>query len=241
MQKKKRALSKKYIVVLMAIGLISVCAIGWGMTRGQTTQTMTQQPVGEETSSTQGEETPWNLRLINNDHLLPHDFTVETTSLGNGHAVDSRIYDALQQMLADAKKEGLSPVICSSYRDMATQERLYNQLVQEHLETGCSQELAEEYAAEWVAVPGSSEHQSGLAVDIVSPSYQILDRAQENTKEQKWLMAHCAEYGFILRYPDGKQQITGKEYEPWHYRYVGKEAAKEIMSRGICLEEYLGQ
>lgn len=88
---------------------------------------------------------------------------------------------------------------------------------------------------------GTSEHQLGLAADIVAADYQVLEEEQENTPEQQWLMAHCQEYGFILRYPRDKQGLTGVGYEPWHYRYVGVEAAQEIMSQGLCLEEYLGQ
>ena len=91
----------------------------------------------------------------------------------------------------------------------------------------------------WVARSGTSEHQTGLAVDIVDMSYQILDKKQESTPVQKWLMVHCAEYGFILCYPTDKSALTGINYEPWHYRYVGAEAAKEIMESGLCLEEYL--
>ena len=98
---------------------------------------------------------------------------------------------------------------------------------------------AQRQAAMWVARPGTSEHQTGLAVDIVDTSYQILDEGQENTPVQQWLMAHCAEYGFILRYPTDKGAVTGVGYEPWHYRYVGKDAAKEIMEKDITLEEYL--
>ena len=90
-----------------------------------------------------------------------------------------------------------------------------------------------------MAVPGTSEHQLGLAVDIVDRSNQNLDESQEDTAVQQWLMAHSWEYGFILRFPTGKSDITGIIYEPWHYRYVGRDAAKEIYDRGICLEEYL--
>ena len=93
-----------------------------------------------------------------------------------------------------------------------------------------------------VAVPGTSEHATGLAVDIISSEYEELDDRQGNTDEQKWLMEHCWEYGFILRYPEEKADITGIIYEPWHYRYVGEETAKEITEQGITLEEYiLGQ
>ncbi len=102
-----------------------------------------------------------------------------------------------------------------------------------------SQEEAKKKAAQWIAIPGTSEHQTGLALDIVSSSYQLLNKEQENTPEQKWLIENSYKYGFILRYPSDKTNITGIEYEPWHYRYVGKETAKEITERGICLEEYL--
>ena len=94
-------------------------------------------------------------------------------------------------------------------------------------------------AARWVALPGTSEHHTGLALDIVSSSYTALTRRQEKTAEQQWLMEHCWEYGFILRYPEEKGDITGIYYEPWHYRYVGREAALEIRDSGLCFEEYL--
>ena len=90
-----------------------------------------------------------------------------------------------------------------------------------------------------MARPGTSEHQLGLALDIVDLDYQQLDTRQEETPEQKWLMENSWKYGFILRYPTDKSNITGIIYEPWHYRYVGKEAAKVIHEKGICLEEYL--
>ena len=96
-------------------------------------------------------------------------------------------------------------------------------------------------AARWVAQPGTSEHQTGLALDIVAAGYQILDEEQEDTAEQKWLMENSWKYGFILRYPSEKSDITGIGYEPWHYRYVGKAAAADIYRTGVCLEEYLSQ
>ena len=92
-----------------------------------------------------------------------------------------------------------------------------------------------------MAIPGTSEHQLGLAVDIVDKHSQVLDNSQADTPAQQWLMEHSWEYGFILRYPEGKSEITGIIYEPWHYRYVGKEAAAEIHELGLCLEEYLTQ
>lgn len=183
----------------------------------------------------------WNLVLVNSTHPIPQDFKIDLTNLKNGHSVDSRIYKDLQAMMDAARAEGLSPIICSSYRTMEKQTSLFNKEVNSYLSQGYSQKEAEQKASYWVAIPGTSEHQLGLAVDIVAQSYQGLDKAQEQTDEQKWLMKHCAEYGFILRYPTNKSDITGIGYEPWHYRYVGKEIAKEIMDKGICLEEYLGE
>ncbi len=193
---------------------------------------------GEGRDSAAGEN--WALLLVNKDHPLPEDFQVPAfTQLVNGHSIDKRAYPDLQRMMDDCRAAGLEPTICSSYRTREKQEELFERKVQSCLSTAASREEAEEQAAVWVARPGTSEHQAGLAVDIVDKSYQSLDDGQEETAVQRWLMEHCAEYGFILRYPTEKSEITGVGYEPWHYRYVGEEAAGEIMSRGLCLEEYL--
>lgn len=182
----------------------------------------------------------WALTLVNFDHPLPESFQIpELTQLRNGHAIDSRAYPALQAMMDGARAAGLQPFICSSFRTQEDQQQLFENEVQTWLARGYTGEGAQALAAGWVARPGTSEHQLGLSVDIVDTSYQLLNEGQEGTPVQCWLMAHCAEYGFILRYPTDKSDLTGVNYEPWHYRYVGKEAAKAIMDRGICLEEYL--
>lgn len=197
-------------------------------------------PASGKEGGTSVSEDDWNLILVNRDHPLPEDFQVpEFTQLINGHAIDKRAYPALQRMMDDCRAAGLEPTICSSYRSREKQEELFQRKVQSCLSQAGSWEEAEEQAAVWVARPGTSEHQAGLAVDIVDKSYQLLDERQEDTAVQKWLMEHCAEYGYILRYPTEKSALTGVGYEPWHYRYVGEEAAREIMSRGLCLEEYL--
>ena len=200
----------------------------------------------EEPVIPQKPETPdadsWELRLVNRDHPLPDHFEIpELTKLKNGHAIDSRAYPDLQNMMDAARAEGLAPLICSSFRTWDKQSQLFERKVKDYMDQGCDRETAEEKAAVWVARPGTSEHQMGLAVDIVSVGYQTLDEKQEETAVQQWLMAHSWEYGFILRYPSDKSELTGVGYEPWHYRYVGKEAAKIITEQGICLEEYLEQ
>lgn len=181
----------------------------------------------------------WNLILVNPWNALPEGYSVSLTQLKNGHAVDQRCYPELQAMMDGCRAAGLSPVICSSYRAQETQERLFQNKVDRLVAKGYSAAEARAEAGKAVAVPGTSEHQLGLAVDIVDLDNQNLNESQEDTPVQKWLMAHSWEYGFILRYPNDKSERTGIIYEPWHYRYVGKPAAKEIYERGICLEEYL--
>ena len=179
------------------------------------------------------------LTLVNFENTIPKDWKVDLVRLNNGQSVDRRIYDDLIAMLQAAKSEGLNPLICSSYRTNEKQEQLYQNKVSEYLSQGYSKVEASDKAAFWVARPGTSEHQLGLAVDIVSTKNQRLDRSQENTVEQQWLIQHSWKYGFVLRYPTNKNSITGVGYEPWHYRYVGKEHAKKINELGVCLEEYV--
>lgn len=181
----------------------------------------------------------WKLLLVNPWNALPEGYEVRLTRLKNGHAIDERCYPDLQNMMDDCRAGGLSPVICSSYRTQEKQESLFQNQVVGLIAQGFSEQDARREAAKAVAVPGTSEHQLGLAVDIVDLTYQILDETQEKTAVQKWLIENSWKYGFILRYPNDKREITGIIYEPWHYRYVGKAAAKEINERGICLEEYL--
>lgn len=183
----------------------------------------------------------WKLVLVNPWNPLPENYTVQTVTLQNGLQVDERCYSDLQAMMDACRADGLSPVICSAYRTREVQENLYQQEVGRYLDEGYEQDAAEAEAGKSVAVPGTSEHQLGLAVDIVDIDHQLLDESQENTEVQKWLMAHSWEYGFILRYPTGKSEITGIIYEPWHYRYVGREDAERIHALGGCLEEYLAE
>ena len=197
-------------------------------------------PPPPEAESTQAPaDESWKTLLVNPWSPLPEDFSVELVALKNGLTVDKRIYDDLHSMLTDCRKAGLQPVVCSAYRPLATQTRLYNNKVARLQAAGYSPETAKTEAARWVAVPGTSEHHTGLALDIVSIHYQHLTAKQAETAEQQWLMEHCWEYGFILRYPADKCDVTGIGYEPWHYRYVGRETAAAIQESGLCLEEYL--
>lgn len=208
-------------------------------TTTETTTVVTTVPVPEEPSYP--EDGDWNKLLVNPWNPMPDGYVPQLVSVGNGQQADYRVKDALNAMLADCRKAGYNPIICSSYRTIARQQILFENEIKAFMEYGYRREEAEEYAAKWVARPGTSEHHTGLAFDIVSASYQKLDRSQANTPEQRWLMANCHKYGFILRYPDNKTDITGINYEPWHYRYVGIDIAKEITEKGITLEEYFAQ
>ncbi len=183
----------------------------------------------------------WKLVLVNKWNEIDPDYVPELTEVAEGHRVDTRIADALNEMIKGAQKAGHNIYLVSAYRDINKQTYLYQAEVEEWLGLGCSQKGAEEKAGQVVAYPGTSEHQLGLAVDLVSSEYVALDEGAERTEGYQWLVEHCQEYGFILRYPNGATEITGIIYEPWHFRYVGEEAAEEIMASGITLEEYLNR
>ena len=179
------------------------------------------------------------LTLVNPWNTIPEGWKVDLVSIGNGHRVDRTCYDDLMAMLTACRAAGHTPMVKSSYRTQATQKQLYENKVSQWRSYGYSDTDARKKAATIVAVPGTSEHQLGWAVDIVDKSYQVLDEKQAQTPAQQWLMAHSWEYGFILRYPVDKSEVTGIIYEPWHYRYVGRDNAKKIFASGLCLEEYL--
>ena len=177
--------------------------------------------------------------LVNPWNYLPEDYEAEIVYV-EGEPISAECADALKQMLAACRADGCEPVFLSGHRSMELQTGLYNDNIQKYLNRGYDYDTAVELAGQSVAIPGTSEHQLGLAVDIVDNYNWNLDESQEDTATQKWLMEHCWEYGFILRYPNGTTDITGIIYEPWHYRYVGVEISMELRDLGITLEEYLG-
>ncbi len=204
----------------------------------------TAQPGGEtpEPSATAspgpiGED--WQLRLLNAQHPMGEEEPPELRQLSNGLLVDARCYAELQEMLDACRGEGLTPVVCSAYRSWEKQSELFEEEVERQLARGLSEEEARVEAARAIAAPGTSEHQLGLAVDIVDLDNQRLDETQADTAVQRWLLENSWKYGFVLRYPTDKSDLTGVIYEPWHYRYVGRAAAEEMYERDVCLEEYL--
>ena len=203
--------------------------------------TALQKKLDQQASTTAGteEEIPWYLVLVNYENPMEEGYVPELTSLKAGYSVDSRIAESAKKMLSDAEKEGLRIVMCSAYRSVERQEELFNKSIQSYLEEGLSYWDAFETTRLSIAEPKTSEHALGLALDLISYDYDELDEGQEQTREAQWLAANCHKYGFILRYPPAKTDITRIIYEPWHYRYVGVEDATRIMELGVTLEEYL--
>lgn len=181
----------------------------------------------------------WEYTLVNKNNPLAPDYAADMSAVLDGQRFDSRAADALKEFIAAAKAEELTVYITSAYRSYDTQEYLFNKKVNEYLSSEGSQEAATEKAKTIVAYPGTSEHQLGLACDIVDKYYEYMDESIENTPLSIWMAANSAQYGFILRYPKNKTDLTGVMYEPWHFRYVGKEAAAYIVSKGLTLEEFV--
>lgn len=181
----------------------------------------------------------WNLLLVNKTHPVPDNYEVPLTTLSGSMKCDERVLEPLVNMLNAAASDGYGLIVCSPYRDYKLQEKLFLRKINNYMASGKSYLDAYRLSSKDVIMPGASEHQLGLAFDIVVNNHAVLDQAFGNTNGGKWLKEHCAEYGFILRYPEGKEDITGIVYEPWHFRYVGVEAAQYIMENDITLEEFL--
>lgn len=184
--------------------------------------------------------TSWEYILANADNSISTYAPPQLETL-EGQQFDSRIIDSMKAFVAAARAEGLSVYLSSGYRNYADQEYLYNRKI--------GQGYSPEQAATIVAPPGTSEHQTGLVCDITDRYYETKSWDElERTELYKWMSVHCQEYGFIVRYPkdksgltteEAKTSVTGIIYEPWHYRYVGKEAAEYIMGNGLALEEFV--
>lgn len=189
---------------------------------------------GNNETDADNNETEWNLILVNKWNPIPDEYEVEVTQLSNGESVDTRIYSALQDMFDAAKADGVYAIVASGYRTTEEQQRIMDEKIAALRADGFSTLNAEKEAETWVAIPGTSEHQLGISVDINadginSAGYEVYE----------WLDENGYRFGFIRRYPPDKTDITGVSNEPWHYRYVGTTAAAEMYRQNLCLEEYL--
>ncbi len=180
----------------------------------------------------------WQLVLVNKNHPIADDYSFTLGTIKGAMQCDERILPDLYAMLEGALNDGVNLVICSPYRNDDRQQMLFDRKVDKYTAQGMSYMEAYKTAAQAVTIPGSSEHQIGLAIDMVSDSYVSLNEGFGDTKAGQWLAEHAHEYGFVIRYPAGKEDITGIEYEPWHLRYVGKNAAGVLYEENITLEEF---
>lgn len=189
-------------------------------------------------SGTDPDADDWNLLLVSVQTPLPEDFTVDLETVSGGK-VDTRIAEALRQMTADAKGDGVQLLICSAYRNVKEQSVLYEKKLAYYRALGYDETQCANRAGRFVQPPGASEHHTGLAVDFWNGVSGELSDAYARTDAYFWLKEHAAQYGFIERYPADKEEVTGIAWEPWHFRYVGPSHAAAISAGGLCLEEYL--
>lgn len=230
MKRYTRRKSYKVKILFSLLFLIILCMMAGKVLNSD----FTLLPLDNITHHVASEDNGWNLILVNRNSYIPDDYKVELTELSNGEKVDSRIYPELQEMFNDARAQGYGLFVREGYRTQEEQQQLLDEKIEAYENEGKSKSEAKKLAEQWVAIPGTSEHQLGIAVDINA------DTTKSSSDDvYSWLAENAHKYGFIKRYPSDKTDITGVINEPWHYRYVGKEAALEIYSQGMCLEEYM--
>ncbi len=223
-------------LIILFVGLATVSVLIFGAVQGMQEDFMSLQGSiiwdlsKEEATTKHG----WQLILVNEKYIIPEEFEVNLLTLSNGEQIDERIYPPLQEMFDDMRARDIYPTVVSGYRSYEEQKDILEKKYLAYREEGYNKSRAKELALEWVALPGTSEHQLGIAVDI-NPDYSVSDG--EGVYE--WLEHNAHKYGFIKRYPEDKTEITGIINEPWHYRYVGQKAAKEMYEKNLCLEEYI--
>ena len=246
-KKKTRTLNKKKVIITVTLFLLIIILII--KTVGNKDDVVETSTNGEnkdisavnETSASskitkpKKEITDWNLRLANYENILPEDFTVEVADIDEYRQFDARAIGYLNQMMTDMKKAGITNIwVQSAYRSVERQKELYENSINKYLSQGKTQEEAESLTDEYINKPGSSDHNLGLAVD-----FNYVDNKFAEMKGFKWLQENAENYGFILRYPEDKEEITKISYESWHWRYVGEEHAKKMNELNMCLEEYI--
>ena len=199
----------------------------------------TEETVDESENKIEIDRDDWRLILVNKQNMIPEDYEVSLATINGSMQADERIIGDIYDMLNAASDDGINLMICSSYRTNEKQTSLFNNKLNKLMAQNKSYLESYKEGSMSVTPPGTSEHQTGLALDILTGSYTAMDDGFGETAEGIWLNDNSYKYGFILRYPKGKEDITGIIYEPWHFRYVGKEYAEQITDLQVCLEEFL--
>lgn len=184
-------------------------------------------------------ENPEQLVLVNRENPLDPSYDAVLQKICGGRLeASSRLYEGLQAMLEEAADAGHTFWIASAYRSREKQQELIDEEVEMLVNEGLSRDSALDEVYRETMPAGCSEHETGLALDILVSGNEEMDRSQEETAGNQWLRENCQEYGFVLRYPEDKSAVTGVDYEPWHFRYVGKRAARFLKDHGLTLEEF---
>lgn len=245
----QKKINKKKVITVFAIFIIIIILIIKSTQKEKIVETSIDQNIAEqneiEPNATElnieieqpkkKEITDWRLKLANYENILPEDFEVEVSNIDDTRQFDTRAIDELKNMMNDMRKDGIANIwIQSAYRSVARQKELYDNSIKKYLQQGKTQEEAEKLTDEYINKPGSSDHNLALAVD-----FNYVDNKFEDLEGFKWLKKNAENYGFILRYPKDKEDITKISYESWHWRYVGKEHAQKMNEMNMCLEEYI--
>jgi len=241
----RRKLNKKKVIVTFAIFVLIIMLIVKLTKKEDSVETSTGQDIGEtnitnevtqvEQPKIKKEITDWRLTLANYENILPEDFEVEVADIDETRQFDARAIEDLKKMINDMRNDGIENIwIQSAYRSVARQKELYDNSVKKYMQQGKTQEEAVRLTDEYINKPGSSDHNLALAVD-----FNYVDNKFEDLDGFKWLKENAENYGFILRYPKDKEDITKISYESWHWRYVGEEHAKKMNELNMCLEEYI--
>ena len=248
---KRRKLNKKKVAVTVAIFLLLIMSMIKAINKEETVETSSNEnnTQVETVNETQKEEnqaeerkelitkeiTDWRLKIANYENILPEDFEVEVEDIDDTRQFDARAIKELKQMMNDMRKAGISNIwVQSAYRSVERQKELYDNSIKKYLAQGKTQEEAERLTDEYINKPGASDHNLALAVD-----FNYVDNKFDDLDGFKWLKKNAENYGFILRYPKDKEDITKISYESWHWRYVGEEHAKKMNELNMCLEEYV--
>lgn len=246
-RRRRRRLKKRRIAILYLLILGTVIFIGSKRLKPKENAVQNINQINEKnpienistsnttTNSKKNQIDDWKLTLVNQDNRLPEDYEMELANIDNLRKFDSRAIDELKDMIEAVRHDGITNIwVQSAYRDEDLQEKLFNDKIAEYERAGKSREEAERLTLQVINRPKTSEHNLGLAVD-----FNYVNEEFDETKAFKWLQENAEDYGFILRYRKDKEEITKVDYEPWHWRYVGVENAKEINRLDMCLEEYV--
>ena len=242
-KRKRRKVTKRFIAFIVIVVILIIVGISKAVKSIKTKKTSAEVQNNLEAIhnkiDNEGKENKeikdWRLKLANYDNILPEDFEIELSNIDENRQFDSRAIKYLNTMLDDMRKDGITNIwVQSAYRSVKSQRKLYDNSVKKYLDQGKSKKEAEELTLKYINKPGASDHNLGLAVD-----FNNVDQDFEKMKGFEWLTENAEKYGFILRYPIDKENITKINYEPWHWRYVGQEHAQKMNELNMCLEEYV--